>query len=111
MSPLSQAETTKPSTSFIIPDLVSHCDFPLSYNVHGDEVAKESVAWLDANCPDLNAKQRRALYGLQAGELTAYTYTSAPAHRLRVVSDFLTYLFHLYDSSFFFFFFQKRFGM
>ena len=104
MSPLSQAETTKPSTSFIIPDLVSHCDFPLSYNVHGDEVAKESVAWLDANCPDLNAKQRRALYGLQAGELTAYTYTSAPAHRLRVVSDFLTYLFHLYDSSFFLFF-------
>lgn len=108
MSPLSQAKTTKPSASFIIPDLVSHCNFPLSYNVHGDEVAKESVKWLDTNCPDLNPKQRRALYGLQAGELTAYTYTTASAKRLRVVSDFLTYLFHLCDS---FFLSQKRYDM
>lgn len=101
MSPsLSQTETTKPSASFILPDLVSHCKFPLTYNVHGDEVAKASTDWMDANCPDLNAKQRRALRGLQAGELTAYCYTSASAERLRVVADFLTYLFHLCDSFF-----------
>jgi hypothetical protein len=97
---LSQSETTKPSTSFILPDLVSHCKFPLTYNVHGDEVAKASTDWMDANCPDLNAKQRRALRGLQAGHLTAYTYTSASAERLRVVADFLTYLFHLWDPFF-----------
>ena len=104
MSPsLPQAETTKPSASFIIPDLVSHCNFPLSYNVHGDEVAKDSADWLDANCPDLNDKQRAALRGLQAGELTAYCYTTASAKRLRVVADFLAYLFHLWDP-----FFQKR---
>jgi len=112
-----QADATKQSTSFIIPDLVSHCTFPLSYNIHGDEVAKQSVDWLDTNCPDLNAKQRRALRGLQAGELTAYCYHTASAERLRVVSDFMNYLFHLCDfqqkcygmqltlASFFFFFF------
>ena len=107
MSPSSsQVETTKPSTSFILPDLVSHCNFPLTYNVHGDQIAKESTDWLDANCPDLDAKQRRALRGLQAGELTAYCYTTASPQRLRVVADFLTYLFHLCDS-----FFQKRYVM
>jgi alpha-muurolene/germacrene-A/gamma-muurolene synthase len=97
MSPLSQDVATKPSTSFIIPDLVSHCNFPLSYNVHGDEVARESVDWLDVNCPDLNVKQRRDLRGLQAGELTAYCYHTASRERLRVVSDFMNYLFHLCD--------------
>ena len=98
MSPsLSHTESTKPSTSFILPDLVGHCKFPLTYNVHGDEVAKASTDWMDANCPDLDAKQRRALRGLQAGELTAYCYPTASPERLRVIADFLTYLFHLCD--------------
>jgi len=81
---------------FILPDLVSHCALPLVYNSNGDAVAAESVKWLDANCPVLNEKRRKALYGLQAGELTAYCYNTAPAERLRVVSDFMNYLFHLY---------------
>lgn len=83
-------------TSFVLPDLVSHCNFPLVYHANGDAVAHQSVTWLDANCPDLNAKQRVALRGLQAGELTAYCYNTAADHRLRVVSDFMNYLFHLY---------------
>ncbi|PPQ86910.1 hypothetical protein CVT25_009796 [Psilocybe cyanescens] len=82
-------------TSFRLPDLVSHCKFALSYHVNGDEIAQQSVDWLDSNCPDLNLKQRRALRGLQAGELTAYCYHTASAERLRVVSDFMNYLFHL----------------
>ncbi|KAF8811256.1 terpenoid synthase [Phlegmacium glaucopus] len=90
-----QADTTKQSKSFIIPDLVSHCTFPLSYNANGDEIAKQSVEWLDANCPDFNAKQRRALRGLQAGELAAYCYPTAPPERLRVVSDVMNYFFYL----------------
>ena len=91
-----QAYADKQPTSFIIPDLVSHCAFSLSYNVHGDEVARQSMDWLDGNCSDLNAEQRRALRGLQAGELTAYCYTTTSPQRLRVVSDFMNYLFHLY---------------
>ncbi|KAF9556003.1 terpenoid synthase [Agrocybe pediades] len=88
-------DSSKQPTSFILPDLVSHCRFPLSYNKHGDEIAAQSVNWLDSNCPDLNAKQRKALRGLQAGELTAYCYNTASPERLRVVSDFMNYLFHL----------------
>ncbi|KAI0820240.1 terpenoid synthase [Trametes gibbosa] len=82
-------------THFILPDLVSHCDFPLSYHPDGDAVAAESVRWLDEGCPELSAKARTALYGLQAGELTAYCYPACTTERLRVVSDFMNYLFHL----------------
>ena len=80
---------------FILPDLVSHCHFPLSYNVHGDEVAQASDRWLDLGCPELTPKKRKALYGLKAGELTAYCYTTCDAEHLHVVSDFMNYLFHL----------------
>lgn len=90
------ANSSTPPTSFILPDLVSHCTFKLSYHVNGDEIAQQSVDWLDSNCPDLNAKQRKALRGLQAGELTAYCYHCTTPERLRVVSDFMNYLFHLY---------------
>ncbi|KAJ4478458.1 terpenoid synthase [Lentinula aciculospora] len=80
---------------FILPDLISHCDFPLVYHSNGDAVAAQSVRWLDTNCPDLQKKHRNDLYGLQAGELTAFCYNTASDERLRVVSDFMNYLFHL----------------
>lgn len=88
-------ETTERPTSFILPDLVSHCTFPLVYHKNGNAIAAQSVKWLDTNCPDLNDKGRKALYGLQAGELTAYCYNTSTDARLRVVSDFMNYLFHL----------------
>ena len=94
MARYTSRQNDKP-TSFILPDLVSHCDFKLSYNPSGDEIASQSVRWLDTNSPDLTAKQRKALYGLQAGELTAFCYNTASSARLRVVSDFMNYLFHL----------------
>ncbi|KLO14895.1 terpenoid synthase [Schizopora paradoxa] len=81
--------------SFILPDLVSHCDFPLTYNQHGDEQAALSDRWLDKGCPELSAKARMALYGLKAGELTAFCYPACDAEHLRVVDDFMNYLFHL----------------
>ncbi|KAF9449584.1 terpenoid synthase [Macrolepiota fuliginosa MF-IS2] len=92
---MGRTDHTKKPSSFVLPDLVSHCTYKLEYNVHGDDVAKQSVNWLDTNCPDLNSKQRRALHGLQAGELTAFCYNTAEKERLRVVSDFMNYLFHL----------------
>lgn len=91
---LSEDSPLRPE-SFILPDLVSHCKFNLTYHVNGDEVAKHSVDWLDSGCPDLTAKQRRALHGLQAGELTAYCYYTASKERLHIISDFMNYLFHL----------------
>ncbi|CDO70012.1 hypothetical protein BN946_scf184354.g14 [Trametes cinnabarina] len=80
---------------FVLPDLVGHCHFPLTYHPDGDAVAAQSVKWLDEGCPELSHKARSALYGLQAGELTAYCYPYCPAERLRVVSDFMNFLFHL----------------
>ncbi|KAG5352979.1 Alpha-muurolene synthase [Termitomyces sp. Mn162] len=82
-------------TSFILPDLVSHCTYPLNYHLNGDEIAKQSVEWLQSHCSDMSRKGRRALHGLKAGELAAFCYHNATSERLRVVSDFLTYLFHL----------------
>ena len=87
--------TSEGPNHFILPDLPSHCKFPLTYHPNGDDVATQAVKWLDENCPNLTEKRRKALYGLQAGELTAYCYNTAPDHRLRVVSDFMNYLFHL----------------
>ncbi|KAJ8522361.1 hypothetical protein ONZ45_g1052 [Pleurotus djamor] len=97
MSPTTDVvpESEQAPSSFILPDLVGHCKFELTYHPQGDEVAFESVTWLDSMCPDLSAKGRAALWGLQAGELTAYCYPNCPAERLRVVSDFMNYLFHL----------------
>ncbi|KIM48679.1 hypothetical protein M413DRAFT_83524 [Hebeloma cylindrosporum] len=92
---INSSDYTIPARSFILPDLVSHCSFSLSYHVDGDEIAQRSVDWLNSRCPDLNPKQRHALRGLQAGELTAYCYHTATPERLRVVSDFMNYLFHL----------------
>lgn len=80
---------------FILPDLVSHCPFLLTCHPQRDEVALESVAWILESCHSLSPKQRNALFGLQAGELTAYCYPTTSAPRLRVVSDFMNYLFHL----------------
>ncbi|KAL4267704.1 Alpha-muurolene synthase [Pleurotus pulmonarius] len=88
-------DSERAPSSFILPDLVSHCKFPLTYHPQGDEIALQSVTWLDSMCPDLSPKARKALWGLQAGELTAYCYPDSTAERLRVVSDFMNYLFHL----------------
>lgn len=85
---------TPMASSFILPDLVSHCTFPLVYNRYGDAVARQSVTWLDSSS-DLSPKQRKALRGLRAGELTAYCYNTTSPDRLRVISDFMNYLFHL----------------
>ncbi|KAF9460207.1 isoprenoid synthase domain-containing protein [Collybia nuda] len=86
-------------TSFILPDLISHCTFPLSYHTAGSDITKQSTQWLESNCPDLTLKQVNALRGLCAGELARYCYATTSPGRLRVVSDFMNYLFHLDDIS------------
>ena len=86
---------------FVLPDLVGHCIFPLRYHPHGDTIAQESVRWLTDNCPEVADSPRAltALAGLRAGELTAMCYPTCAAARLRVVSDFMYYLFRLDDIS------------
>ena len=82
------------SQKVILPDLVTHCTFPLRTNRHKVSVTSASKQWLfrgDA----LSLKRRQAFHGLRAGMLTAMCYPCAGAPQLRVCCDFLNYLFHL----------------
>jgi hypothetical protein len=45
--------------------------------------------------PHFTPKKVAAMHGLQAGQLTAYCYNNCSSDRLRVVGDFMNYLFHL----------------
>ncbi|KAI0320055.1 isoprenoid synthase domain-containing protein [Amylostereum chailletii] len=81
--------------TFVLPDLVSHCPFPLLYHPHGDAIAAESLAWIIGSIPTLPSHKIKAMRGLQAGELTACVYNNCHPDRLRVVSDWMNYLFHL----------------
>ncbi|KDR80261.1 hypothetical protein GALMADRAFT_62552 [Galerina marginata CBS 339.88] len=77
-----------------IPDLVSHCTFKLRFNRHKKQVSTETKRWLfrDGN---LLGKKREAYHGLKAGLLTSMCYPDTGYYQLRVVNDFMTYLFHL----------------
>ncbi|KAI0062224.1 terpenoid synthase [Artomyces pyxidatus] len=100
-SPLNSPRALSPTltlvepTSFILPDLVSHCRFPLIYHPAGDILAKRSLNWILSHVPHLSPRKTAALHELKAGELTAFCYHNCPPERLRVVMDFMNYLFHL----------------
>lgn len=89
----SAANTASPK-SFILPDLVSHCNFKLRVNRHRKQVTVETKKWLFQGDNLVGAK-RVAYHGLNAGLLTAMTYPDAACPQLRVCNDFLTFLFHL----------------
>ena len=93
-TPISE-KVDETAVTFTLPDLLSLCQFPMRYHPDGDDIAKESAVWLDACCPGLNLRQRDAMYGLQGGVLAAYSYTSGPKDRVRVIADYINYLFHL----------------
>ncbi|EJC98233.1 terpenoid synthase [Fomitiporia mediterranea MF3/22] len=82
----------------VIPDLVSDCPFKLRLNPNGPEVGAQSDAWLYSQ-GSLGARKFMKLRGLKCGLLSAMTYPVAPANELRVVCDFLSFLFHLDDLS------------
>ncbi|KAH9478347.1 Sesquiterpene synthase Agr1 [Psilocybe cubensis] len=90
-SPLTRPQTAK---KIILPDLVSHCTFDLRMSRHRKQVTVETKKWLfkDGN---LLGKKREAYHGLKCGLLTSMCYPDAGYGQLRVVNDFLTYLFHL----------------
>ncbi|KAI0053966.1 terpenoid synthase [Auriscalpium vulgare] len=109
VSPLSSPPTT-PTTStrtvsptptlvepgsFLLPDLVSHCSFPLIYHPNGDAVANCSLDWMLSFVAHFTPRKMAASRGLLAGELTAFCYNNCSSERLRVVSDFMNFLFHL----------------
>lgn len=81
-------------TSFILPDLVSDCQYPLRINAHCFDVARTSEKWL-LEAANHSERKRAAFMGLKAGELTASCYPDADAFHLRVCVDFMNYLFNV----------------
>ena len=92
-------------TKFLIPDLFSHCPFPLRTNRHRASTTTASKSWLfrglagfpflPASDPPSLKRIFKAFHGLKAGKLTAMCYPTAGAPQLRVCCDFMNYLFHL----------------
>jgi len=83
-----------PLTKIILPDLVSHCKFDIRVNRHRKQITSETKRWLFKG-DNLKGKKRDAFHGLKAGLLSAICYPDAGCPQLRLVNDFLTYLFHL----------------
>ena len=86
------------SDSFVLPDFISYCRYPVRTNPRGREVAAASESWLLAGA-HLTAKKRRAFLGLQAGSLAGMCYPDADEEHLRVCADYMNYLFKLDDWS------------
>ncbi|CDO74937.1 hypothetical protein BN946_scf184945.g9 [Trametes cinnabarina] len=86
------------SRRFLLPDLVTHCPYPLRHNADGASVARASESWLLAEA-NFSPDCRVAFLGLRAGELTAACYPDADADHLQVASDFMNFLFTLDDWS------------
>jgi hypothetical protein len=83
-------------TLITLPDLVSHCTFPQRLNAFCEPVAAQSEAWMIEGA-HFSDKRRRRFQGLKAGLLTAMCYPDCGEEELRVVSDFMNYLFNLDD--------------
>lgn len=81
-------------SKIVIPDLVSHCTFPLRNNRHRKQATVECKRWLFRG-GNLSQKKRDAFHGLKAGLLTAMCYPNAAFPQLRVCCDFMNWLFHL----------------
>ncbi|KIY70696.1 terpenoid synthase [Cylindrobasidium torrendii FP15055 ss-10] len=90
-----QPPCTPAPTSFTLPDLVSHCKFPLRISRHRKTVTSETKRWLFKCSGNLMGQKRAAYHGLNAGLLTSMCYPRAGHSRLRLCNDFLTYLFHI----------------
>ena len=71
--------------------------FTLTYHENGDAVAAASDAWFANGFSNFTEDGRRRLNGLKAGQLTAYCYNKTSEDRLRVVCDFMNFVFHLDD--------------
>ncbi|EAU85264.1 terpene synthase [Coprinopsis cinerea okayama7 len=82
--------------SFILPDLVNDCPFPLRVNPLCDEVGRLSEQWFLRHA-NYSPPRAVAFMALKAGELTAACYPDADAFHLRVSDDFMNFLFNADD--------------
>ena len=84
--------------SFVLPDLVSHCTYPLNLNPNWYPVSRGSEQFLLKEAR-FTEKKCRIFMGLKAGELTSACYPFCDSFSLQVTADFMGYLFTLDDWS------------
>ncbi|KAF7325813.1 Terpene-synth-C domain-containing protein [Mycena kentingensis (nom. inval.)] len=89
------ASSSKAPTKFVLPDLVSHCDFPIRHSRFKKRVETETKRWLFRGDNLQSPKIRARFHGLKCGTLSSMCYPAAGYPQLRVCNDFLTYLFHI----------------
>ena len=75
---------------------MSDCTYPLRVNPHGIEQGRASEKWLLEGA-NHSERKHAAFLGLNAGYLASVCYPDADATRLRIVADFLNFLFNLDD--------------
>jgi len=102
-SPITKFFSRFQPRSFLLPDFSSHsATYPLRLNKHSIPVAASSEEWLvrlaQFRAPR-NARKHKKFMGLKAGYLTALCYPDCPRKQLRVVSDYMNFLFTLDDWS------------
>jgi alpha-muurolene/germacrene-A/gamma-muurolene/(+)-delta-cadinol synthase len=99
MSPSATATPSPRLATFRVPDLFSRCQFTLVLHQNCNAINDASAVWYENACTDWSDEKRRALKGLKCGVLAASVYHDSDDEHLRVLSDFLNYVFLLDDSS------------
>ena len=85
-------------TTIVLPDLIGQCVFALETHPSlSQDIGAKSNAWLFAGCPALAAPQRAAIAREQLGSLAAYTWPHTDERRLRILADFVIFLYRLDD--------------
>ena len=88
-----------PLRTFQLPDLLSHCQYPLRYHQNGDAISAASDAWYSSGCSNFTEEKRRQLSVLAAGKLSAFAYYDSDDDRLRCSCDFMQLIFFYGDIS------------
>ncbi|KAI0078811.1 terpene synthase [Panus rudis PR-1116 ss-1] len=84
--------------TFILPDLVSNCPYPLRVNPLSEIVTRQSEEWILSEAT-YTERKRQVFLNVRAGVLTANCYPKADEFHLQVASDYLTWLFCFDDWS------------
>ncbi|KAJ7891010.1 isoprenoid synthase domain-containing protein [Mycena olivaceomarginata] len=86
-------------TSLVLPDLQTHCTFPVRKSRYHKYLSARTKIWFFRGRDDDYKKQCATFKGLKPSLLASVTYPTAGYPQLQLCSDFLTYFFFLDDLS------------
>lgn len=79
----------------LLPNLASHCPFTVRFNPHQEGIYAQTKGWFFDGNDSLLEKQCETFNGLNSTLLASVCYPDAGRHQMRILSDFLAYLFLL----------------